>query len=71
MINSARLFDRWGELVYEGTEIPTVCEGIGAQLWDGNFNGKPVNPGVYVYIIEIEFLDGVTLLYRGDVAVIR
>jgi hypothetical protein len=27
--------------------------------------------GVYVYMVEVEFLDGVVLTYRGDVTLIR
>jgi hypothetical protein len=34
-------------------------------------NGKPVNPAVFVYVVEVEFLDDVTLVYRGDVTVLR
>lgn len=36
-----RIFDRWGELVFETSEL-----NIG---WDGTFKGKMVNQGVYVY----------------------
>ncbi len=69
-INFARIYDRWGGLVYEADEVGVACEG-GAPLWDGRKNGRPMNPGVYVYIIEVTFLDNVTLLYRGDVTLLR
>ncbi len=69
-VNYARLFDRWGGIVYEGTNLdPSCLDGI--KLWDGNKAGQPLNPGVYVYMIEVTFLDDVTLIYRGDVTVIR
>ncbi len=29
------------------------------------------NPGVYVYMVEVSFLDGRTFLYRGDVTLVR
>lgn len=70
-INFARIYDRWGELVFEDLTPAPECEGIGTKLWDGTFNGSTLNPGVFVYIIEITFLDGVTLLYRGDVTLLR
>ena len=69
-IKSAQVFDRWGGMVYNATKITPACEG-GSVLWDGRINGRLAAPGVYVYLIEIEFLDGVTLLYRGDIAIAR
>ena len=69
-INSARLFDRWGGLLYEGTLLDPDCLN-GTKLWDGSKNGETMSPGVYVYVIEIEFLDGVVLTYRGDVTLLR
>ncbi|MEM1216198.1 MAG: gliding motility-associated C-terminal domain-containing protein, partial [Bacteroidota bacterium] len=69
-VKSARLFDRWGGILYEGTNMDPNC--LGTELWDGNKgDGQPLPPGVYVYMIEIEFLDNVTLTYRGDVTLIR
>ncbi|HMQ87002.1 MAG TPA: gliding motility-associated C-terminal domain-containing protein [Flavilitoribacter sp.] len=68
-INYCRIYDRWGGMVYQQTEIPPVCEG-GSKLWDGTINGKRANEGVYVYLIEVTFLDGVTLVYRGDVTLL-
>ncbi|NUQ22437.1 MAG: gliding motility-associated C-terminal domain-containing protein [Saprospiraceae bacterium] len=70
VINFVRIFDRWGDQVYQSDNVPIICEG-GSPLWDGKFRGKPVQQGVYVYLIEVKFLDNVTLLYRGDVTVIR
>jgi hypothetical protein len=70
-VNSVQVFDRWGGVVFsEDNFEPNCLDGI--QLWDGmGQNGKPVNPAVFVYIIEVEFLDNVTLVYRGDVTVLR
>ena len=69
-INFVRIYDRWGELIYEDDDLPPDCIG-GSQLWDGRFNGKTMNPAVFVYIIEVEFIDGITLLYRGDLTLLR
>jgi gliding motility-associated-like protein len=68
-VNFMRVYDRWGELMYARSSfVPSesLTEG-----WDGRYNGKFVNPGVYVYAIEVKFLDGKVLLYRGDVTVVR
>jgi len=34
-------------------------------------NGRIMNPGVFVYLIEVEFDDRVTLLFRGDVTLMH
>lgn len=69
-INYFKIFNRWGGLVFERQGILPTDDKI-ASGWDGTFNGKPLLPDVYVYIAEIVFEDGKTLLYRGDVTLIR
>lgn len=70
MVKSVTLFDRWGDLLYQANDLAPNCQD-GSPLWDGRYNGRLMNPGVYVYLIEIEFEDDITLLYRGDVTLIR
>lgn len=67
-IESMKIFNRWGGLMYETAAIPLGEEPLG---WDGTFNGKVLNSGVYVYLIEVSFLDGVTFTYSGDINLIR
>jgi hypothetical protein len=68
-INFMKVYDRWGELMYERKDfLPENQPSLG---WDGRYKGDYVNPGVYVYAIEVKFLDGRVLLYRGDVTVYR
>jgi CHU_C Type IX secretion signal domain/SprB repeat len=69
-VNFMRVFDRWGELLYvRDNFLPSDLDLQSG--WDGRFRGKFVDPGVYVYAIEVLFLDGKKLLYRGDVTVVR
>jgi gliding motility-associated-like protein len=68
-IKTAALFDRWGNQMSASKDLAPDCSGV--KLWNGLFNGKMANPGVYVYVIEIEFLDGITQVYRGDVTLLR
>ncbi|MEM1321330.1 MAG: gliding motility-associated C-terminal domain-containing protein, partial [Bacteroidota bacterium] len=67
-VNSFQVFDRWGELVFEDANFqpndPT-------HSWDGTLRGEPMNPAVFVYWAEIEFIDGEVRLYKGDVTLIR
>lgn len=68
-INFIRLYDRWGEKVYELLDqAPSVD---GTEGWDGVFRGQDMNPAVFLYMIEVEFVDDSTLLYRGDVTLLR
>lgn len=68
-INYMKVFDRWGEILFDIDEA-FVPDELGTIGWDGTLNGKTMNPGVYVYLIEVEFVDGLTLLYRGDVTLL-
>ena len=68
-IASARIFDRWGNLMFSRETLQPECNGV--RLWDGRLNNKLANPGVYVYIIEVEFIDNIRLIYRGDVTLLR
>lgn len=68
-ITTASVFDRWGNLVATQDNLSPECAGV--RIWDGRFNNKIANPGVYVYVIEIEFLDQIKLTYRGDVTLLR
>ena len=39
--------------------------------WGGLFRGELMNPAVFVYWAEIEFVDGFTVLYKGDVTLVK
>ncbi|MEL6865257.1 MAG: gliding motility-associated C-terminal domain-containing protein [Bacteroidota bacterium] len=62
------VFDRWGELVYEGVEVqPNNL----TQGWNGTFRGEEMDPGIFVYMIKVAFVDGHQEVYSGDVALVR
>ncbi|TNE52404.1 MAG: T9SS type B sorting domain-containing protein [Bacteroidetes bacterium] len=67
-VRTFQVFDRWGELVFEGGDFPVNDPDAG---WDGTFRGSPVNPGVYVWVLEVEFTDGASNIYRGNTTLIR
>ncbi|HMG14918.1 MAG TPA: gliding motility-associated C-terminal domain-containing protein [Saprospiraceae bacterium] len=67
-INLLRVYSRWGELVFETKNIELNQPKLG---WDGLFNGKALNPGVYVYYIEINFVDNKNVLYKGDINLLK
>jgi gliding motility-associated-like protein len=58
------IFNRLGEKVYESTD-PNF-------QWDGTFKGKPLNPAVFVYLVNIVFLDYyVPEIYKGSVTLVK
>ncbi len=68
-IPSMRIFDRWGEVLVEQKNLAPNPGGI--VVWDGTFRDQMMTPGVYVYFIEVEFANGETLKYRGDITLVR
>lgn len=59
-----RVFDRWGELVFETNSI--------SNGWDGRFRGQVLNRDVFVYYIEgICDFDGSKIIKTGDVLLVR
>ena len=67
-IQFLRVYNRWGNLLFSEEDVPLNDFGQ-APGWDGTFKGRLVSQGVYVYVCEVTFLDGRTLLYKGDVTV--
>ncbi len=63
-----RVYDRWGELVFERKNFPPNTENMG---WDGKFRGDPATPGVYVWIAEFVYLDGRKSMRNGDVTIVK
>ena len=61
------IYNRWGQLVYEGTEIGNE-NGLG---WNGTFNGQLVDPDVYGLYVRIRCNDGEEFYTEGNVTVIR
>jgi gliding motility-associated-like protein len=67
-VRKIQIYDRWGELVFEGKNLSLNDEALG---WDGRHNGQLLNPGVFVYVAEIEFIDNSILEFEGDFTLLR
>ena len=63
-----QVFDRWGALIYEQQNFQANDETFG---WNGNYNGEPMNNGVYVYFAEVQFTNGTTGILKGEVLLLR
>ncbi len=66
-IDQLQIFDRWGNLLYEGRNL---LPGSGAG-WNGRSGEQPCNPGVYVYVVKAKFIDGHTESISGDITLTR
>jgi gliding motility-associated-like protein len=67
-INFFRVYDRWGELLYEDKNFPTNDIGRG---WDGYFRGQPMNAGIYIWQLEATLPDGNIIPLNGSVTLVR
>ena len=67
-IHSFLIFDRWGNIVHSAEEVQPNNPKFG---WDGKFNNKEMNGGVYVYFAKIEFPDGKVEVFSGDLTLYR
>lgn len=67
-INKLLIFDRWGNLVFKNENfLPNLPE----EGWDGSFNGKEVNAGVFVYLVEVQLIDGGVEQFDGTITVVK
>lgn len=67
-IKAMQIFGRWGEVVFQRSDFQPNNPDVG---WDGTFRRQPLNPGVFAWVLEVEFIDGVTEIYTGDVTIVR
>ena len=62
-LNFLRVYDRWGELVFESAD-----QNIG---WDGTYRGKLLPPAVYVFYLKAVCGDGFIIERQGNVTLVR
>ena len=68
-VRSFRIFNRWGEVVFEKREIPVNVESP-QYGWDGKHKGANPYPGVYIYQLEVYCDNGEILHFEGNVALV-
>jgi gliding motility-associated-like protein len=58
-----RIFDRWGEKVFETNDIN--------QCWNGAFKGSTLNSAVFVYYADATLIDGTKITQKGNITLLR
>ncbi len=62
-ISSFRVYNRWGELVFETKDY--------MKGWDGRFRGKPAGLGTYVWVVQGVDFNNKPIEKKGAVTLIR
>ena len=52
------VFDIWGNIIWESTELNFAGSPTKESAWDGSINGTPAPQGTYVWKIYAKFSDG-------------
>ncbi len=67
-IKVMRIFDRWGGLLYEAHDfLPEAY----AKSWNGKMGNTLLNPGAYLYTLEVTFRNGTEKTFSGIVNLVR
>lgn len=67
-VKTFRVYSRWGRSVLDLNDLAPNDPAMG---WDGRIGGQIAQPAVFLYFAEIQFKDGETEQFRGDVTLIR
>lgn len=68
-VKNFRIFDRWGKMVFATENAPTSSA---AATWYGtDMSGKELNPGVFVYMYEIECQNNEVIIGQGNISLIK
>jgi gliding motility-associated-like protein len=60
---SFKIFNRWGELIYESTD-PKEC-------WKGTYKEKLVSTGVYAYTLEATSAANEPIRKKGTITILK
>ena len=67
-IEILRIFDRWGNLIFTGQDIPPNEPSLG---WNGRADGQDMPGGVYIFSATVRLADGRREQIQGDVLLVR
>ena len=67
-IKTFQIFNRWGIQVFEANNFQPndITNG-----WDGMFQNKALMPDVFIYYAIVEYKDGKSAIFQGDVTLLK
>jgi len=68
IIRSFRIYDRWGQKIYEKDNMQLNDMSNG---WDGTFKNAKLTPDVYVYVVDAICDTGSPITWTGDITLLR
>jgi gliding motility-associated-like protein len=67
-VKSLRVFNRWGETVFEKTNFSANAASSG---WDGTFKGQRAPQDTYIYTMEVVCENSEINIFKGNITLIR
>ncbi|HEY0039509.1 MAG TPA: PKD domain-containing protein, partial [Flavisolibacter sp.] len=67
-VKSLRIFNRWGELVFERANFAVNDPAAG---WNGTYKGKKLSPDVYVYQVDVFCDNSESIRFEGSISLIQ
>ncbi|HEY1115391.1 MAG TPA: PKD domain-containing protein [Chitinophagaceae bacterium] len=68
LIKSLRVFNRWGEVVFERLNFNANDATAG---WDGTYKGARLSPDVFIYSCEVVCINNEVIPFKGDITLLR
>ncbi len=63
-----KVYDKWGNKVYSLENFQANDSNLG---WNGLYRGKQLDPGIFVWMAEVLYIDDVVEVYSDNVSLIR
>lgn len=68
-IRNMQVYDRWGGKMFE--HIESFNPNDANAGWDGKTKGNQADAGIYLYTMNVEFVDGEIVLFSGEVNLMK
>lgn len=66
-ISNLQIFDRWGAMVYSEQDLSANSPD---RAWDGRHNGQLLPQGVYIYSMQVQWLNGESGQLQGEIMLV-
>lgn len=67
-IKSLSIYDRWGNKLFDVKDIPAGDPDYG---WNGTFDGRDIQPGVFIWVADVLYKDNTSEIVTGDITIIK